>query len=741
MATPVEPRHTRRSAPAAPAPDLVWLLRTPAGEDVVPAKAGSWTDGGEARIVTDARGAQKTALVMDVGDARTAVRQTVFPISVGDHVIHAERVRDNIRVTVSRVFRVGYMPNPQTNELWQLRAATLDAIAERDWQGQWTTPPPGFLVAAVGAAMDRTRGGDPLAAIPVAGPLPAAQGPGSPHHAASAIQPPAGGATAQAHVGVGATTGPSLPAATHDPAAPATPMHSQDAPGAAREAAASKITRPVRRVRRVTSRLRTQPAASAGGHRALLALLGTGAAVALLIAGVLLGGALRPARQAGAPVAAAPAASTPSRAGAGHPPAPTGQAQNTDAAATAEAAADDSTAQRQESQATAAAAAAQGLLQSAQTAAASVARLSAATLARNPSARDPQSALPPLQQDDMRIVGVVNEIQQAAAAAATAAQSAARIAKTDAGAAAAASGAQAAQSRTQAALAEARTAGAEIGRLLARAESEVQAWKTVHAAPAGYFGALVEDPPASFGVQGCEVVTADPGSPAAGAGLIGRTQRTDPVGDVITSITDATDGGAVWPVTDCATLNAALQETRAGDRIAAAYYYRQVIWYEVSGRWVLESGTATLTAAPGSSCPAALVGTITPVLTGNRIELTIDFTGPAGTRSGMGVMLDTGGVQSYFPNSLLQSLGYRPFLPTLLSGIVPGAIATADLYRIPASAITVDDHGRFVPLATGTLTVEGIAQGAISGLGPDILKQGAKLTTAGSQWTLTPPCQ
>jgi hypothetical protein len=88
-----------------------------------------------------------------------------------------------------------------------------------------------------------------------------------------------------------------------------------------------------------------------------------------------------------------------------------------------------------------------------------------------------------------------------------------------------------------------------------------------------------------------------------------------------------------------------------------------------------------------------------------------------------------------------EGLGYRPFLATLAGGIVPGAMGAANLYRIPGAALTALDGGRYVPLATGTLTVMGVVNGTLSGLGPDILKQGARLTTAGGRWTLTPPCQ
>lgn len=482
--------------------------------------------------------------------------------------------------------------------------------------------------------------------------------------------------------------------------------------------------------RRADANARRWPTRTGGtqGASAISVAVGLAAAAALVVAGILLGQRLRPQ----ALVTAAPAAGSASS---------SAQVQSASlAVGTAQAAADASTAQGQAAQAAAGATQSQGLLQSAQTITAQVHGLAAPTLARNPSATDPSSLLPPLEQSDTAIVSLVAQAQQAVAATQTAARGAAGIAASDAGAAEAASAAQAALSKAKTALSTVQSAATEIGKLVTQAESEVQAWTAVHAAPPGYFGAQVEDAPPSFGVQGCEVDVAAPGSPAAAVGLVGKRQRTDPVGDVITAITDATDGGAVWPVTDCAAFDAAMSQTRVGDRLTVAYYYRQVIWYELSGRWVLESGSTTLIAAPGSNCPAAITGAITPAVAGNRIQLTVNLSGPAGIRTDLGVILDTGGVETTFPQVLLSALGYHPFLPLFFTGTVPGAIGTGGLYHVPASALTVDEGGRYVPLATGELTVWGMANGSDYALGPDILKQGARFTTTGTRWSLTPPC-
>ena len=485
-------------------------------------------------------------------------------------------------------------------------------------------------------------------------------------------------------------------------------------------------------------------AAHGSGERTVrLVLIGSGGAIALLIAGMLLGGVLRPVGTVPAPntgTSAVSATATGSSGGASVG-AGGGASGSTDAtAATAQAVAVAQTAQSAVADAVTASNDAEQRLQDAQQAATQVTALSRPSLARQPSAQDPSGALSPLQQANAAIAADVQKAQQAAAAAGSAAQTAQGIAQTDPAAAAAAARAQAAGSSAQSAAQQASAAQDQLTGLMTQAVAAVQAWEQVHAAAPGFIGAQVEDTPATWTVQGCEVTTAAPGSPASDVGLVGRTQRTDPVGDVISSITDATDGGSVWPVTDCAAFNASVQQTRAGDQITVAYYHRDVVWYELSGKWVLESGTANLTAAPGGNCPAALTGSITSALTGNRIDLAITLSGPAGSRPGVNVILDTGGIQSFFPDDVLRSLGYEPFLPWAAGGIVPGATGPANLYHVPGSAITVQDGGRQVPLATGTLTVMGVVNGDFYGLGPDILKQGAKLTTAGDRWTLTPPC-
>ncbi len=148
--------------------------------------------------------------------------------------------------------------------------------------------------------------------------------------------------------------------------------------------------------------------------------------------------------------------------------------------------------------------------------------------------------------------------------------------------------------------------------------------RKIHGKPPGVLGVQVRDVPAGWAVRGCEVLFAAPGSAAQAMGLVGARQRTDPVGDVITSLTDVTDENTTWPVPDCQALTAAMAHTRAGDQVVVRHYHRQVIWYLLSGRWV----------------PAAHRRDHHPALFGNRIALTVNLAGPAGVR----VILDTGGV-------------------------------------------------------------------------------------------------
>ena len=57
-----------------------------------------------------------------------------------------------------------------------------------------------------------------------------------------------------------------------------------------------------------------------------------------------------------------------------------------------------------------------------------------------------------------------------------------------------------------------------------------------------YLGIEITHTPSDWSVQGCQVYQVLAGSPASNTPLIGQTQRTDPVGDVITQIADSTQG-------------------------------------------------------------------------------------------------------------------------------------------------------------------------------------------------------
>lgn len=111
----------------------------------------------------------------------------------------------------------------------------------------------------------------------------------------------------------------------------------------------------------------------------------------------------------------------------------------------------------------------------------------------------------------------------------------------------------------------------------------------------GYLGVDVTNPPSDWTVTGCEVTAALGGSPAAQAGFIGSTQRTDPVGDVINQITDVTQGWGPIAVNSCAGLAAAMATTRPGDQVTLGYYHRHVF---IFGSWVPKTVTVTLTAWP-----------------------------------------------------------------------------------------------------------------------------------------------
>ncbi|MBX5468204.1 MAG: hypothetical protein K6U14_12045 [Firmicutes bacterium] len=110
----------------------------------------------------------------------------------------------------------------------------------------------------------------------------------------------------------------------------------------------------------------------------------------------------------------------------------------------------------------------------------------------------------------------------------------------------------------------------------------------------GYLGVEVESHPADWTATGCEVYAVLAGSPATGI-LIGSSQRTDPVGDLIAEVTDVTQGWGPVPTPDCGTLARAMAATRPGDVVRLGYYHRQVF---IIGRWEPETATVTLSQWP-----------------------------------------------------------------------------------------------------------------------------------------------
>lgn len=256
----------------------------------------------------------------------------------------------------------------------------------------------------------------------------------------------------------------------------------------------------------------------------------------------------------------------------------------------------------------------------------------------------------------------------------------------------------------------------------------------------GYLGASVQNPPGDWTVTGCELVNVLPNGPAASAGLVGRDNRTDPVGDVIAAVSSAHT--AMQPVTNCSKLMSFLSETTPGESITLNYWHRQVF---IFGHWVARQVTLTLSSSPNSGmCPPPIRGTITQLAAGNRINLTIRLAGPDGA-STVHAILDTGADVTVLPNRLLKSAGYVAYATSGLSGVVPGASTMDYLYSLPAGSLKIDDQGTWVPITDGTLQpVAGLPSSSGSAtdrlIGPDVLKLGASLVVSGRHWTLTPPC-
>ena len=146
-------------------------------------------------------------------------------------------------------------------------------------------------------------------------------------------------------------------------------------------------------------------------------------------------------------------------------------------------------------------------------------------------------------------------------------------------------------------------------------------------------------------------------------------------------------------------------------------------------------------ASVAGPCAPAITGQISGA--GNRIPLRVEIVGPNGVGSQEDAILDTGGVQSLLPDTDLRTAGFVPISTTTISGI-GGSPIDVNVYQVPAAALLALDGGTFVPLANGTLTILGGPQAAFNGLqpliGPDVLQQGARLSTSGSSWSLTPYC-
>jgi hypothetical protein len=163
-----------------------------------------------------------------------------------------------------------------------------------------------------------------------------------------------------------------------------------------------------------------------------------------------------------------------------------------------------------------------------------------------------------------------------------------------------------------------------------------------------------------------------------------------------------------------------------------------------SGAFGTTDGSAACTALAQASvagpCPSPITGVISGA--GNRIPLEVEISGPSGKVT-ENAILDTGGVDEYFPDSDLRSAGFSPTGTTTSS--LGGWSGTVNEYSLPASALLVLDGEAYVPIATGTLVVFGAPSVAFSGgieplIGPNVLQQGAELSSSGSQWALTPPC-
>jgi hypothetical protein len=256
----------------------------------------------------------------------------------------------------------------------------------------------------------------------------------------------------------------------------------------------------------------------------------------------------------------------------------------------------------------------------------------------------------------------------------------------------------------------------------------------------GFLGVTVTNPPADWTVSGCEVVNVLPNTPAAEAGMVGRDNRIDPVGDVIAEVSAPALGRVA--VSNCAELESFLKVTHPGQALTIHYWHRQVF---IFGHWVARRVTVTLAASAGGGvCPPPIRGNITGAASGNRIAITVQLVGPQAAVT-IPAILDTGADTTVLPNTLLRDAGFKPYATGGVSGVVPGASTSDYLYVLPPGSLRIDDQGTWVPLTDGSLDpvagIHTLSGGSLDRLiGPDVLKLGAALVVSGRTWTLTPPC-
>lgn len=255
----------------------------------------------------------------------------------------------------------------------------------------------------------------------------------------------------------------------------------------------------------------------------------------------------------------------------------------------------------------------------------------------------------------------------------------------------------------------------------------------------GWLGVSVANPPSDWTVSGCEIINVLANTPAASAGLVGRDNRIDPVGDVISQVASGSQSQAI---ASCAQFLSFMHGTHPGEQITLNYWHRHVF---ILGHWVARQATLTLASSQsGGACPPPIRGTVSSPQSGSRIRITIEVVGPTGSVT-VPAILDTGAAITMLPNHVLTGAGFTAYGQSGISGVVPGATTSDYLYSLPVGSLRVEDQGTFVPLTTGTLDpVAGIPNVSAASLdrliGPDVLTLGTSLVVSGSTWTLTPPC-